>query len=183
MSGPFLVCEDGHEYTERFTRLLGTQFRFVRAGDFGEALALARAGAPFRFLPGISSAFGALAEARIPGTMRGTSRALILVTGHDPEAVDWAALARTGQPIVIYMGLAAIAGIAVSLMRGGLPASTPAAVIASATTPAERILVADLGGIAALVEAEGVRAPALIVVGAIVALRDELLALAADASA
>ena len=157
---------------------------FGRGGD--EALALAHAGVPFRMLPGVTSAFGALADARIPATKRGVSKALILATGHaagTADDLDWAALARTGQPIVIYMGLAAIAGIAVSLMRGGLPASTPAAVIASATTPAERILVADLGGIAARVEAEGIRAPALIVVGAIVALRDELLALAADASA
>jgi siroheme synthase len=63
-------------------------------------------------------------------------------------------------------------------VAGGLPPSTAAAVIASATTPAERIVVADLGSIAARVEAEGIRAPALIVVGAIVGLRDELLALA-----
>ena len=62
-----------------------------------------------------------------------------------------------------------------------LPA-TPAAVIASATTPQERIVVADLGSIAARVEAERIAAPALIVVGAIVALRDELLALAEAAA-
>lgn len=152
---------------------------FGRGGD--EALALARAGVPFRMLPGVTSAFGALADARIPATKRGVSKALILATGHaagTADDLDWAALARTGQPIVIYMGLGAIAGIAASLMQGGLAAETPAAVIASATTPDERILVADLGGIAARVEAEGVRAPALIVVGAIVALRAELLALA-----
>lgn len=152
---------------------------FGRGGD--EALALARAGVPFRMLPGVTSAFGALADARIPATKRGVSKALILATGHaagTPDDLDWAALARTGQPIVIYMGLGGIALITGALMQGGLAASTPAAVIASATTPDERILVADLGAIAARVEAEGIRAPALIVVGAIVALRDELLALA-----
>jgi uroporphyrin-III C-methyltransferase len=157
---------------------------FGRGGE--EALALARAGIPFRMLPGVTSAFGALADARIPATKRGVSKALILATGHGAgtsDDLDWAALARTGQPMVIYMGLAAIARIAEALMQGGLPASTPAAVIASATTPDERILVADLGAIAARVEAEGIRPPALIVVGAIVTLRDELLALAhADAS-
>ncbi|MFO1142162.1 MAG: uroporphyrinogen-III C-methyltransferase [Amaricoccus sp.] len=152
---------------------------FGRGGD--EALALARAGVPFRVLPGVTSAFGALADARIPATMRGVSKALILATGHaagTADDLDWAALARTGQPIVIYMGLAAIAEISAALMAGGLCAGTPAAVIASATTPDERIVVGDLGSIAAQVAAEGVRAPALIVVGAIVALRAELVALA-----
>jgi uroporphyrin-III C-methyltransferase len=152
---------------------------FGRGGD--EALALARAGVPFRFLPGVTSAFGALAGARIPATRRGVSKALILATGHAAGAaddLDWAALARTGQPIVIYMGLAGRAGIAAALVEGGHSPATPAAVIASATTPEERIVVADLGTIAARVAAEGIRAPALIVVGAIVGLRDELMALA-----
>lgn len=158
---------------------------FGRGGE--EALALARAGVPFRVLPGVTSAFGALADARIPATQRGVSKALILATGHaagPDDDLDWRALARTGQPIVIYMGLAAIAEITAALVAGGLPRATPAAVIASATTPDERILVADLGSIAERVAAAGIRAPALIVVGAIVALREELVALArAEASA
>ena len=132
-------------------------------------------------LPGVSSAFGALASARIPATRRGVSKALILATGHGvgtDDDLDWAALARTGQPIVIYMGLAGIGEIAAALMAGGLAPGTPAAVIASATTPEERVLVADLGSIAGRVATEGIRAPALIVVGEIVALRAELMALA-----
>ena len=95
-------------------------------------------------LPGVSSAFGALASARIPATRRGVSKALILATGHGvgtEDDLDWAALARTGQPIVIYMGLAGIGEIAAALMAGGLAPGTPAAVIASATTPEERVLV------------------------------------------
>jgi uroporphyrin-III C-methyltransferase len=152
---------------------------FGRGGE--EALALARAGVAFRILPGVSSAFGALASARIPATRRGVSKALILATGHGvgtEDDVDWGALARTGQPIVIYMGLAVIGEIAAALIEGGLAAGTPAAVIAAATTPAERVLVADLGSIAGRVAAEGIGAPALIVVGEIVALRAEFLALA-----
>jgi uroporphyrin-III C-methyltransferase len=150
---------------------------FGRGGE--EALALARAGVAFRILPGVSSAFGALASARIPATRRGTSKALILATGHGvgtEDDVDWGALARTGQPIVIYMGLAVIGEIAAALIAGGLGASTPAAVISSATTPAERVLVGDLGSIAGRVAAERIGAPALIVVGEIVALRAELMA-------
>jgi uroporphyrin-III C-methyltransferase len=152
---------------------------FARGGE--EARALARAGVPFRFLPGISAGFGALAAARIPATQRGVSRALILATGHavgSDDDLDWAALARTGQPMVVYMGLAAIEAITAALIRGGLDPATPAAVVSGATTPAERVLVADLGSIAARAAAEGVAAPAVIVVGAIVALRDELVAIA-----
>ena len=151
---------------------------FARGGE--EARALAREGVPFRILPGVSAAFGALAAARIPATQRGVSRALILATGHavgSADDLDWAALARTGQPIVVYMGLAALGAIAAALMRGGLDARTPAAVVAAATTPAERVLVADLGSIAARAAAEGIGPPAVIVVGAIVALREELVAL------
>ena len=139
---------------------------FGRGGE--EALALARAGVAFRILPGVTSAFGALASARIPATRRGTSKALILATGHGvgtADDVDWAALARTGQPIVVYMGLAGIAAIAAALMAGGLRPETPAAVIASATTPEERVLVADLGSIAERVREAAIRAPALIVIG------------------
>jgi uroporphyrin-III C-methyltransferase len=156
---------------------------FARGGE--EALALARAGVPFRFLPGVSAAFGALAAARIPATRRGVSKALILATGHavgTPDDLDWAALARTGQPIVVYMGLAALGAIAKALIAGGLGPETPAAVVAAATTPGERVLVADLGTIAARAAEEAIAAPAVLVVGAIVALRDELLALARAAA-
>ncbi len=154
---------------------------FGRGGD--EALALARAGIPFRVLPGVTSAFAALAAARIPATQRGVSRALVLATGHaSADGLDWAALARTGQPIVVYMGLGEIAAIAAALVAGGLAATTPAAVVASATRPEERVVVADLATIAARVAEEGVRPPAVIVVGAIVALRAALVEAAAAAT-
>lgn len=161
---------------------------FGRGGD--EARALAGAGVPFRVLPGVTAGFAALAAARIPATQRGVSRALILATGHGmgadgsqagADVLDWAALARTGQPIVIYMGLGSLGAIAAALVAGGLAPATPAAVIASATYPGERVLVADLSTIAARASEAAIAAPAIIVVGAIVALRDELLALAEGA--
>jgi uroporphyrin-III C-methyltransferase len=148
---------------------------FGRGGE--EALALAAAGVPFRFLPGITSALGALANVGIPATHRGVSKALVLATGHavgTAEDVDWAALARTGQPIVIYMGLKNLAAIAAALLAGGLPPATPAAVIGSATLPGETVVVTDLGSIHARAEAAEVQTPALIVVGAIVPLRARL---------
>src|SRR5690606_16374963 len=121
----------------------GDPFVFGRGGE--EALALALAGIPFRILPGLTSALGALAAAGIPATMRGVNHAVTFATGHavgTPDDLDWAALAATGQPIVVYMGMRNIAPIAAALMAGGMPAGTPAAVIASATTGAERVVVA-----------------------------------------
>ncbi len=142
-----------------------------------EALDLAKANVPFRFLPGITSALGALADAGIPATMRGVNKGIIFVTGHsagDGNDVDWAALARTGQPLVVYMGMANIGRIGAALIAGGLRSNTPAAVIMSATTPDERVLIAELGNIAARSLAEGIGAPAIIVVGGIVAAREAL---------
>jgi uroporphyrin-III C-methyltransferase len=153
----------------------GDPFVFGRGGE--EALVLAAAGIPFRILPGLTSALAALAEAGIPATMRGISRAITFATGHalgEDDDVDWAAFARTGEPIVVYMGLKNLAGITAALMAGGLAAGTPSAVIASATTGHARTVVSDLAGIAAAVAATGIEAPALIVVGGIVAMRERL---------
>ena len=153
----------------------GDPYIFGRGGE--EALALATEGIPFRVLPAVTSGFGVLAAAGIPATMRGINKAVILATGHaaeDDDDLDWAALARTGQPIVVYMGLRRMARITAALMAGGLGADTPAAVIESGTTPQERVLVATLGTLAAEAQAAGIGSPALFVVGGIVALREIL---------
>ncbi|MEP6566275.1 MAG: uroporphyrinogen-III C-methyltransferase [Mesorhizobium sp.] len=153
----------------------GDPYIFGRGGE--EALALARENIPFRVLPGLTSGLSALAATGIPATMRGINKAVILATGHaagTDDDLDWAAIARTGQPIVIYMGMANLPVIAASLLEGGLTRSTPAAVIVSATTPQERIVVATLATIAEQAAAAGLASPALIVVGGIVALRATL---------
>lgn len=153
----------------------GDPYVFGRGGE--EALALAGAGIPFRILPGVTSAFGALASVGIPATMRGLNKAIILATGHaagTPDDLDWAALARTGQPIVVYMGVKTLGRIATALIAGGLPSATPAALIMAATTPEERVLVATLGTIAAEGERAGIVSPALAVIGDIVSMRAEL---------
>ncbi|TIX35717.1 MAG: uroporphyrin-III methyltransferase, partial [Mesorhizobium sp.] len=85
----------------------GDPYIFGRGGE--EALALAGETIPFRILPGLTSGLSALAATGIPGTMRGINKALILATGHaagTDDDLDWAAIARTGQPVVIYMGMA-----------------------------------------------------------------------------
>jgi uroporphyrin-III C-methyltransferase len=107
---------------------------------------------------------------------------LILVTGHcgdEEDAVDWAALAETGQPIVLYMGLRNLDGIAMSLMNAGLDPHEPVAVISSATLPDERVLISELQRVAAETRELAFEAPAIIVIGAIVKVRAELLGLAA----
>jgi uroporphyrin-III C-methyltransferase len=161
----------------------GDPFVFGRGAE--EVLALAAAGIPFRVVPGITAGLGGLASACIPATMRGVNQAIILATGHDPDedgAMDWPALARTRQPIVLYMGLRNLDKIAAALMRGGLPANTPAAVIASATLANQQILVSTLDGIAAEARAADLTAPAMAVIGDIVRTRQRLLDTCAQAS-
>jgi uroporphyrin-III C-methyltransferase len=161
---------------QRVLRLKGGDpFIFGRGGE--EALALAHAGIPFRILPGVTSAFAALANAGIPATMRGYNKAITLATGHaagTPDDLDWAALAKSGQPLVIYMGLKNLPEIAAALIEGGLAPSTPVAAIMAATTPIERVLVATLATVAERAAADGIVPPALIVVGDIVSMRAEL---------
>jgi uroporphyrin-III C-methyltransferase len=154
----------------------GDPFVFGRGGE--ELLALAAAKVPFRIIPGVTAGLGALASAGIPATMRGVNQAIIFATGHgaDDGSVDWAALARTRQPIVIYMALRNLAPIADALLRGGLAASTPAAAIAAATLPEQQVLISTLGQIAASAPAAALPAPALVVIGDIVHARAQILA-------
>ncbi len=153
---------------------------FGRGGE--EALALAAANIPFRIIPGVTSGLAALTVASIPATLRGVNQALILVTGHagdGEEAIDWAALARTGQPIVLYMALSNLEGIARALIEAGMDPHEPVAVIASATLVEERVLISELHRVVGEARALGFEAPAIIAIGSIVRVRTELLALAA----
>lgn len=153
----------------------GDPLVFGRGGE--ELLALAEAGIRFRIVPGITSGLGGLASAWIPSTLRGVNRAVILATGHNADGntdMDWAALARTGQPIVLYMALKNIGSIAAALMQGGLPSTTPAAVIASATLDEERVLVTDLERIADDIHTADLHAPLIIVIGEVVRTRQSL---------
>lgn len=154
----------------------GDPFVFGRGGE--EALALVGAGIAFRIVPGITAGIGGLGYAAIPATTRDTNQAVILATGHkasDKEKDhDWQALARTGLPLVIYMGMTFLDRIAAELMAGGLPGHTPAAVVMAATTPRQRVLVSRLDRINADVAAQGFGSPAIVAVGSIVALQPVL---------
>ncbi len=148
---------------------------FARGGE--EALALVAHDIPYRILPGVTSAFGGLASAGIPVTMRGVNGALVLATGFaavSDDRPDWKALARTGHPIVVYMGLTHLAETVADLRAGGLPDDTPCAMIENATLPQERTVVATLGTLLEVGARENVASPALVVVGRIVALREQM---------
>jgi uroporphyrin-III C-methyltransferase len=115
--------------------------------------------------------------------LRGVNRAVIFATGHgEQEDFDWGPLARTGQPIVLYMAMHRLAEIADALMRGGLPPETPTAVIAAATLAEERIVISTLERVAADVRKEQIEPPAIVVVGEIVSARERLLGIAAVAA-
>jgi uroporphyrin-III C-methyltransferase len=160
---------------QRVLRLKGGDpFVFGRGGE--EAMALAAAGVPFRVIPGVTAGLAALAAAGIPATLRGVNRAIIFAAGHGAdEDFDWAPLARAGQPIVLYMVMHNLERITASLMKAGLDAQTPAAVIASATTPKQRILVSTLQELSADARQQNFDPPAIVVIGAIVNLRAALL--------
>jgi len=159
----------------------GDPCMFGRGGE--EAIALAEAGVPYRIIPGVTAGLAALTAASIPATMRGVNHAIIFATGHADGDFDWAALARTGQPIVIYMAMRNVEQIAEELARGGLAPETPAAVIVAATTPEQRIIISRLDRLADGVAKLGFALPGLIVVGEIVTVRERLLRLVADAEA
>ena len=151
----------------------GDPCMFGRGGE--EAIALAEAGIPYRIIPGVTAGIAALSAASIPATMRGVNHAIIFATGHADSDFDWAALAKTGQPIVIYMAMRNIEHIATELTRGGLAPDTPAAVIVAATTPEQRVLVSKLALLPGLVRELGFALPGLVVLGDIVTVRERLL--------
>jgi uroporphyrin-III C-methyltransferase len=159
---------------QRVLRLKGGDpFVFGRGGE--EAMTLARAGIPFRIIPGVTAGLAALAAANIPATLRGINRAIVFAAGHGAdEDFDWSPLAKTGQPIVLYMVMHNLERITAALSEAGLAGSTPAAVIVSATTPKQRVVISTLQKLAADVRALKLEPPAIVVIGEIVTLRDEL---------
>jgi uroporphyrin-III C-methyltransferase len=160
---------------QRVLRLKGGDpFVFGRGGE--EAKALAAAGVPFRVIPGVTAGLAALAAAAIPATLRGVNRAVIFAAGHGAdEDFDWAPLARAGQPIVLYMVMHNLEHIAAELMAAGLAGPTPAAIIASAATPKERVLVSTLERLSADAREQKFEPPAIVVIGEIVSFRALLL--------
>jgi uroporphyrin-III C-methyltransferase len=144
---------------------------FGRGGE--EAEQLASLGVPFEIVPGISAALGAAASTGIPLTHREASQSVSFVTAHLKEgAADVLAerTPRTGT-VVLYMGLSTLRTNAARLVAMGRAPSTPVAVVAHATLRTERVVIADLATIADVVDAMDLPAPALVIVGEVVAKR------------
>ena len=155
----------------------GDPFIFGRGGE--EAEELAEAGIPFEVVPGVTAAIAATATAGIPLTHRDDSAGVAFVTGHrDAEAEQGidpdGSLALFPGTLVFYMGVKRLAENAADLIRGGRPADQPAAAIQNGATPRQRVVTATLGTIAAKVDAEGIRPPALIVIGDVVRHHEKL---------
>ncbi|GAB4256478.1 MAG: uroporphyrinogen-III C-methyltransferase [Deferrisomatales bacterium] len=151
---------------------------FGRLGE--EAVALAERGIPVEIVPGVTAASGAAAYAGIPLTHRDLAPSVTFVTGHGRDdggpgrPVDWEALARTSGTLVIYMGVRRIGEVARALVDGGRAPDTPVALVRRATWPDQEVLAGTLETIADRVRERRFRAPAVAVVGEVVALREQL---------
>ena len=152
----------------------GDPFVFGRGGE--EAEVLADAGIPFEIVPGVSSAVAVPAYAGIPLTHRNFASSFAVVTGHEAvkskSSVDWAKLATGVDTLVILMGLHNLPAIVAKLIEHGRSPGTPAAVICRGTTAEQETVIGTLGDI--VVKSAALKAPALIVVGAVVSLSGKL---------
>ncbi|WP_316575534.1 uroporphyrinogen-III C-methyltransferase [Nocardia canadensis] len=143
---------------------------YVFGRGYEELEACAEAGIPVTVVPGITSPISVPGAAGIPVTHRGVTHEFVVVSGHvapdHPDSlVDWAALARLRGTLVLMMAVERIDKFADALLAGGRPAETPAAVIQEGTLRTQRVVRADLGTVAEKVKSEGIRPPAIIVIG------------------
>lgn len=157
----------------------GDPFIFGRGGE--ELQALAKAGVAFEVVPGITAASGVSNYAGIPLTHRDYAQTCLFVTGHLKETndfvsadLDWSALARPRQTVVIYMGLSGLTDICRQLMAHGLAADWPIAIVQDGTLASQKVLVGTLTDLPERAKAAGLTSPCLIIVGEVVKLHAEL---------
>jgi uroporphyrin-III C-methyltransferase len=150
----------------------GDPFVFGRGGE--EVEAVRAAGLTVEVIPGVSAALGCAAEAMLPLTHRDHSSAVSFVAGQCRGLAeqDWSGLAGQGRTLVIYMGVATAADIADKLIADGVAPDMPVAVLERGTLAGHRALKTLLADLGAMVAREGVRSPAIIVVGEVVELSD-----------
>jgi uroporphyrin-III C-methyltransferase / precorrin-2 dehydrogenase / sirohydrochlorin ferrochelatase len=165
-----------HARAGRFVVRLKGGDPYLFGRGFEEFLACVDAGVPVTVVPGVTSAFAVPAVADIPVTHRGVAHEVVVVSGHvapdDPRSlVDWSALARLRGTLVLLMAVERIGAFAAALLAGGRPADTPAAVIADGTLRTQRTLRSTLDKVADDVATEGIRPPAIIVIGPVAGLR------------
>ena len=147
---------------------------FVFARGYEEVLALTEAGIPVTVVPGVTSAIAGPALAGVPVTHRAVNHEFVVVSGHlapdNPESlVNWDALAKLSGTLVLLMAVERIELFAAALRDGGRPADTPVLVVQHGTTSAERTVRATLADVAERLRDEGIRPPAIIVIGPVAA--------------
>jgi uroporphyrinogen III methyltransferase/synthase len=155
----------------------GDPYIFGRGGE--EAEELVAAGIPFEVVPGVTSAVAGAAYAGIPLTHRDYTSTLAFVTGHeDPtrenSRIDWRSLAAGMGTLVLFMGIKNLPLIAGKLQDNGMAPDTPVAVIRWGTTTRQKTVTGTLATIVAIAREAGMKAPAIIVIGKVVALRERL---------
>jgi uroporphyrinogen III methyltransferase/synthase len=153
----------------------GDPFVFGRGAE--EAEQLREQGVEFEVVPGVTAGIAASAYAGIPVTYRDDASAVAFVTGHeDPEkpetAIDWEALARFPGTLVLYMGVKNLPRISQQLAENGRDPSEPAAAIERGTMPGQRVVTATLETLSDAVAGAGLKAPAILLFGAVAARRD-----------
>ena len=153
----------------------GDPFIFGRGGE--EMQKLVEHGVPFEVVPGITAASGVACYAGIPLTHRDHAQSCLFVTGHlkdgNPE-LDWAALVRPQQTVVIYMGLSALPEICQQLIAHGAPASRPIAIVQHGTLATQRVLTGTLADLPHKVAGSSFSSPSLLIVGDVVQLHGTL---------
>ena len=153
----------------------GDPFIFGRGGE--EIETLAAAGVRFQVVPGITAASGCAAYAGIPLTHRDYAQSVRFVTGHlkdDSCNLPWRDFVQNHQTLVFYMGLVGLPIIARELIRHGMERDMPVALISRGTTPEQHIVTGTLETIVDRVDQEQVKAPTLVIIGPVVALRNKL---------
>ncbi|MFB2551716.1 uroporphyrinogen-III C-methyltransferase [Ensifer soli] len=163
---------------QRVLRLKGGDpFVFGRGGE--EALTLVEHGIPFRIVPGVTAGIGGLSYAGIPVTHRDVTHVVTFLTGHNasglvPDVIDWEGVARGSPVVVMYMALKHIGEITRRLIAAGRRADEPLAFVCAASTPQQTVLETTLGHAAADAASARIEAPAIVVLGEVVRLRESL---------
>jgi uroporphyrin-III C-methyltransferase / precorrin-2 dehydrogenase / sirohydrochlorin ferrochelatase len=159
----------------------GDPFIFGRGGE--EIETLMAHGVPFQVVPGITAANGVSSYAGIPLTHRDYAQACLFITGHLKAKegsteltldLDWLAMSRPRQTVVIYMGLVGLKEICEKLIEHGVAASMPVAVVQQGTTQRQKVVTATLADLAEKVTAAGMKPPCLTIIGEVVKLREKL---------
>ena len=152
----------------------GDPFMFGRGGE--EAGELARAGIPFRIVPGISAGLGGLAYAGLPVTHRNANHTVLFLTGHDetgtvPSTIDWPSVAKAAPVIVMFMAVKHLPIIAQCLLDNGRGAEEAITIVAHAATPAQGVIETNLGDVGAMTD---LPTPAIVVLGPVARYRKSL---------